>query len=70
MLNKNKLKRDKKGKRGRKNEKVLSILSTNSVGLKNKLLSFKSEMKEMDASIFTIQETHFKKKGLVKIKEF
>ena len=69
MLNKKKLKRTKRG-RGRKKEKFISILSTNSAGLKNKLLSFKSELKEVDASIFTIQETHFKKKGLVKMKDF
>ena len=32
--------------------------------------SFKNELNEVEASIFTVQETHFKKKGHIKIKEF
>ena len=38
--------------------------------MKNKLQSFKSELTHFDASIFTIQETHFKKKGTFKLKNF
>ena len=63
---KNKVKRG----RGKKNEKYLSIFSTNCAGLKNKLESFKSELKSVDASIFTAQETHFKRKGSLKIQDF
>ena len=59
--NKKEKKTYKKGG-GRKCEKYLNIFSTNAAGLKSKLHSFKSELKSVDASIFTVHETHFKKK--------
>ena len=38
--------------------------------MKTKLQSFKSELSSTDASIFTAQETHYKKKGTLKLPEF
>ena len=46
------------------------MFSTNAAGLKNKLQSFKSELKHFDASVFTVQETHFNKKGKFKMQDF
>ena len=48
----------------------MNIFSTNSAGLKNKIQSFKSELKYFNGSIFTIQETHFKRKGTFKMKDY
>ena len=48
----------------------MNIFSTNAAGLKSKQHSFKSELNSVDASIFTVQETHFKKKGTFKMNEF
>ena len=59
----------KRGKGGKK-EKNLTIFSTNAAGLRNKSHSFKNELNVVNAGIFTIQETHFKKKGMLKIKDF
>ena len=56
--------------RGKKTEKLLSIFSTNAAGLKNKVQSFKNELKHLNCGIFTIQETHFRKKGTLKIEGF
>ena len=65
----NRKERTKRG-RGGKREKFLNIFSTNAAGLKNKLESFKNELNHTNAGIFTIQETHFKKKGTLKIQGF
>ena len=56
--------------RGKKTEKLLTIFSTNAAGLKNKVQSFKNELKHLNCGIFTIQETHFRKKGTLKIEGF
>ena len=66
------LKKKKKIKRGgNKNKKQeLVIFSTNAAGLKNKIQSLKNEIKNVNASIFTVQETHFTKKGKIKIENF
>ena len=56
--------------RGKKTEKLLSIFSTNAAGLKNKVQSFRNELKHLNCGIFTIQETHFRKKGTLKIDGF
>ena len=48
----------------------MNIFSTNAAGLKNKLQSFKNELNHTSAGIFTVQETHFKKKGTLKIQGF
>ena len=65
----NRIKRTKRGKGG-KREESLKIFSTNAAGLKNKLQSFKNELNHTNAGIFTFQETHFKKKGMLKINGF
>ena len=49
---------------------MLTIFSTNSAGLKSKLASFKNELKSTKAAIFTVQETHFNKKGKLKVENF
>ena len=69
LLNKNKRKHTKRG-RGKKNEQTMNIFSTNAAGLKNKIQSFKNEIKHLNAGIFTIQETHFNKKGKFKLEGF
>ena len=52
----------KRGK-GQKGPQFLNVFSTNAAGLKSKVLNCKNEIKHLDAAIFTIQETHFVKKG-------
>ena len=69
VLNKNIRKVTRRGKGGYK-EKDLTIFSTNAAGLRNKSHSFKNELNVVNAGIFTIQETHFKKKGTLKVKDF
>ena len=68
LLNKNNRKRTKRGKGG-KREKCLTIFATNATGLKNKMQSFKNELNHVNAGVFTVQETHFKKKG-IKVRGF
>ena len=65
-------KKKKKVKRGRKKpkEEYLNIFSTNAAQLKGKIESFKSELKVTNASVFTIQETHYLVKGKFIIEEF
>ena len=59
--------RTKRGKGG-KQEKCFKMFSTNAAGLKKKFQSFKSEIKNVDAAIFTVQETHASKRVLSKLK--
>ena len=72
FLNSRKKKVIKRG--GRKINKSKSnsfnIYSTNSAGLKNKLPSFKNQIKTLDAAIFTLQETPFGRKGSLKMEEY
>ena len=46
------------------------IFSNNCNGLKGKLNSLKSELKRTNASVFTLQETPFSRKGKVQIENF
>ena len=46
------------------------MISANAQGLKSKVESLKSEIKYLNAAIFTIQESHFMKKGKLKIENF
>ena len=59
-------------KRGIKNKKEtsLNIFSTNCASLAAKVKSLKSELIRTGASIFTLQETHFKTKGKFQHEEF
>ena len=54
-----------KTKRGHKKHKVnnLNIFSSNAAQLEGKLQSFKNELKIANASVFTLQETHYASKG-------
>ena len=45
-------------------------MSNNCDSLKNKVESLRCELKEAEATIFTLQETNFKTKGKVKIDNF
>ena len=49
---------------------MLNIVSANAQGLKLKIPSLKSAISNVNAAIFTIQETHFRKKGLLKIENY
>ena len=66
------LKKKKKVKRGgmKKKKQELVLFSTNAAGLKTKIQSLKNEINNISASIFTVQETHFAKKGKIKMENF
>ena len=66
---KEKRSRIKRGK-GRKAPLFLNVFSTNAAGLKSKILNCKNEIRNFDAAIFTIQETHFVKKGKFSIEGY
>ena len=68
-IKRRKLKRRKQGK-GKMKEISLNIFSANAAGLKSRMKSFKHEIKALDISIFSLQETHFQKKGLIKVEGF
>ena len=51
-------------------EQYLNLLSTNSADLKHKAEDLKSKLKYFNSSIFSVQETHFRKKGLFKMQDF
>ena len=68
-------KQKRKTKRGgRKHKKnniqEMVIFSTNAEGMKHKLQSLNNEIKSSKIAIFTLQETHFRKKGNLKIDDF
>ena len=58
--------------RGKHNRKIvkLNIFSTNAASLKSKIKSFRSELRRSNAGAFTLQETHYTKKGRVSIPDF
>ena len=66
------IKSTKRTKRGNKKhkEKFINIFSTNAAQLKGKMNSFKIALKDTNAAIFTLQETHFEHKGRFKIEHF
>ena len=69
----NKVKKKKVKRGGRKfkhKNENLKIFSTNAAGLKNKANSLKNEIKNLNAGIFTVQETHYNKKGKFKLENF
>ena len=45
-------------------------MTANSAGLKHRVESLKSELEFTEAAIFTLQETHFVKKGKLKIDDW
>ena len=60
----------RRGNGGSKQPKSLVIFSTNAAGLNNKMDSLKSELIATEATIFTIQETHYKIEGNLKVEGF
>ena len=64
-------KKKNKIKRGRKNkETFVNIFSTNAAQLGGKIKSFRNELKETNAAVFTVQETHYASKGKIKVDNF
>ena len=59
-----------KYKKNQKSSKSLTIFSTNAAGLRGKVQSLKNELKNSQAAVFTIQESHFGKKGKLKIENY
>ena len=66
---KEKKKKIKRGGKKFKNQSLV-IFSANSEGLKPKIESLKHEIKSLNAAIFTIQETHHSRKGMLKIDNY
>ena len=62
-------KKIKRGGRKNKNQSFV-LFSTNAAGMKCKMESLKSELKSQNVAAFTIQETHFPKKGKLKIENY
>ena len=62
----------RKTKRGKRKSSVctLNVFSNNFAGLKHKMTSFTSELKNFNSGIFTGQETHATAKGTFKVPEF
>ena len=58
------------GRKHKKKTESLIIFSSNAQGLKSKIQSLKSELKSSNAGVFTIQESHFRKKGKLKLDNF
>ena len=69
LINKSKKKRTKRGGKKYKNQSLV-ILSANCEGLKPKTQSLKNEIKTLNAAIFTLQETHFTRKGIFKLENY
>ena len=65
-----KRKRVKRGGRKHNKSEPLVIFSSNAAGLKLKAHSLKNVIQELNVGIFTIQETHFPKKGNFKHQNF
>ena len=68
LENKKKQRVKRGGRKYKKNNKSLSIFSTNAAGLKFKVQSLKNELKNCQAAVFSIQESHFAKKENSKLK--
>ena len=66
--NKNKKKINRGNKKRKESE--LCIVSANAAQLKGKLCSFKSVLKQSNAGLFTVQESHYATKGKVQVEEF
>ena len=71
ILNNKPIIKNKRVRRSVKNKrKNLKIFSANADGLQSKINSFKSQIEIESIDIFTIQETHFKKKGRLSLQSF
>ena len=62
ILKQKKKKVKRGGRKFKKKSEPLTIFSTIAAGLKNKIGSLKSELKNSKAAVFKIQESHFDKK--------
>ena len=52
------------------NNQYLSVLSTNAADLNHKSKDLKNKVKYFDSSIFTVQETHYRKRGRFKMQDY
>ena len=63
-----------KNRRKRKNSKQLSenlrFLGVNAAGLRPKMLTFKKVIKDLNPSVFSVQETKMKDEGKIKIDDY
>ena len=51
------------------NEQYMSILSTNACDLKSKAKDLKNKVRYFNSAVFSVQETHFRKKGKFRMKD-
>ena len=58
------------GRKYKSRNESFSIFSTNAAGLKFKVQSLKNEINLSNAAVFTIQESHFNKKGKLTVDNF
>ena len=64
-------KKTKKYKNIKNNKcEYLNVFTANAAGLKNRVPSLKSELQHLGSGIFTLQETHYKKKGKLNIENW
>ena len=66
------MKKRRRGKRNRAKHisKSLRFLGVNSAGLKQKLSTFKKVIKELEPSVFFIEESKFREEGKFKIDNY
>ena len=67
IVNKNKVRQQKTNK---KQFKQIHLLHTNAADLKHKSEDLKNKLKYFETKIFSVNETHFKKKGHFKLENF
>ena len=63
-----------KNRRKRKSKKHISenlrLMGVNAAGLRPKLMTFKKVLKDLNPSVFSVQETKMKQKGKLKIEDY
>ena len=58
------------GNQNKHKQQVLNVFTANANGLKNKVVSLKSNITSLAAGIFTIQESNYNKRGCLNIENF
>ena len=71
ILENSKLRKPKVKRGGKKyKNQSLVLFSANAEGLKPKIESLKNELNDLNVAVFTIQETHHTKKGMLKLEKY
>ena len=71
LLENSKLRKPKVKRGGKKyKNQSLVLFSANAEGLKPKIESLKNELNDLNVAVFTIQETHHTKKGMLKLEKY